>query len=157
MLKVIKCKQVMGGEKPDCGKEICCYECEQREGCVNACNYYEDEPERASECEDRFNDESALVTMKQEAAGVIKAIANLTLQKKAIEDQEKAMRQQLQAAMEKYGVKSFETEEIKFTYVAPTTRTTIDSAKLKKDMPDVAAKYSKTSNVSASVKITVKG
>ena len=89
---MIKCKQIIGGEAPDCGKEICCYECEQREGCTNACNYYEDEPERASECEDRFSDENALVTMKQEAAAVIKAIANLTLQKKAIEDQEKAMR-----------------------------------------------------------------
>ena len=53
-------------------------------------------------------------------------------------------------------MKSFETPEIKFTYVAPTTRTSIDSTKLKKDLPDVAAKYSKTSKVSASVKITVK-
>ena len=67
------------------------------------------------------------------------------------------MREKLREAMEKYGVKSFETPEIKFTYVAPTTRTSIDSTKLKKDLPDVAAKYSKTSKVSASVKITVKG
>lgn len=63
------------------------------------------------------------------------------------------MREKLREAMEKYGVKSFETPEIKFTYVAPTTRTSIDSTKLKKDLPDVAAKY----KVSASVKITVKG
>ena len=94
--------------------------------------------------------------MKQEAAAVIKVIADLTLQKKQIEDQEKAMREKLREVMEKYGVKSFETPEIKFTYVAPTTRTSIDSTKLKKDLPDVAAKYSKTSKVSASVKITVK-
>ncbi len=154
---MIKCKQIVGGEKTECGKDICCYECEQRETCIDACKNYEDEPDMAFKCEDRFNDENALTTMKKEAAGVIKAIANLTLQKKAIEDQEKTMRQQLQAVMEKYGVKSFENEDVKFTYVAPTTRTTIDSAKLKKDMPDVAAKYSKTSKVSASVKITVKG
>ena len=94
--------------------------------------------------------------MQTEAAGIIKSIAALTLQKKQIEEQEKAMRVQLMAAMEKYGVKSFENEDVKFTYVAATTRTTIDSTKLKKDLPDVAAKYSKTSNVSASVKITVK-
>jgi hypothetical protein len=94
--------------------------------------------------------------MQKEAAAVISAIATLTVQKKKIEDQEKAMRAQLQAAMEKYGVKSFETDEVKFVYVAPTTRTTIDSTKLKKELPDVAAQYSKTSNVSASVKITVK-
>ena len=41
-------------------------------------------------------------------------------------------------------------------YVAPTTRTTIDSKKLKADHPDIAEAYSKTSNVSASVRITVK-
>ena len=39
----------------------------------------------------------------------------LTLQKKQIEEQEKAMRVQLMAAMEKYGVKSFENKDVKFT------------------------------------------
>jgi hypothetical protein len=43
------------------------------------------------------------------------------------------------------------------TYVAPTTRTTIDSTKLKKDHPEIAEQYSKTSNVSASVRVTLKG
>lgn len=46
--------------------------------------------------------------MQTEAAGIIKSIAALTLQKKQIEEQEKEMRIQLVAAMEKYGVKSFE-------------------------------------------------
>ena len=68
----------------------------------------------------------------------------------------KVMKQKLQEAMETYGVKSFETPEVKFMYVAPTTRTTIDSKKLKADHPDIAKAYSKTSNVSASVRITVK-
>lgn len=153
---MIKCKQVMGDKTPECGKEICCYECEQREGCGNSCNEYESNPEAASECEERFNDENALVVMQKQEAAIIQAIADLTVQKKKIEDQEKEMRAKLVQAMERYGVKSLETPEVKFVYIAPTTRTTIDSAKLKKDLPDVAAKYSKTSNVSASVKITVK-
>ena len=59
--------------------------------------------------------------------------------------------------MEKYGVKKFETDEVTFTYVAPTTRNTIDSKALKAEQPDIAALYTKTSNVKASVKITVKG
>lgn len=54
-------------------------------------------------------------------------------------------------------MKKFESDSVTFTYIAPTVRNTIDSAKLKKEMPDVAAKYMKTSNVSASVKIEVKG
>ena len=95
--------------------------------------------------------------MKKDAAAVIKAIAALTIQKKQIEEQEKEMRAQLMKAMEQYGVKKFESDSVTFTYTAPTVRNSIDSVKLKKELPDVAAKYTKTSNVSASVKIEVKG
>jgi hypothetical protein len=58
--------------------------------------------------------------------------------------------------MEEHGVKSFETPDIKFTYVAPTTRTTVDSKKLKEKYPEVAAECSKVSEVSSSVRISVK-
>lgn len=145
---MIKCKQA---ENSVCGKVCCCLDCEEKETCKDVCT------QLSADCKDAFTDETALVALQTEAAAIIKGIANLTLQKKQIEEQEKEMRVQLMAAMEKYGVKSFENEDVKFTYVAATTRTTIDSTKLKKDLPDVAAKYSKTSNVSASVKITVKG
>lgn len=146
---MIKCKQAM--ESSACGKVCCCLECEEKDGCKDVCS------ELSPDCADAFTEETALATMQTEAAAVIKSIAALTLQKKKIEEQEKEMRVQLMAAMEKYGVKSFENEDVKFTYVAPTTRTAIDSAKLKKELPEVAAKFSKTSPVSASVKITVKG
>ena len=145
---MIKCKQAM--EDSLCGKSCCCLECEEREKCEDVCSNL------SPNCKDAINEETALAIMQTEAAAIIKGIAALTLQKKQIEDQEKEMRVQLMAAMEKYGVKSFENEDVKFTYVAATTRTTIDSTKLKKDLPDVATKYSKTSKVSASVKITVK-
>lgn len=42
----------------------------------------------------------------------------------------------------------------KLTYVSPSTRTTIDSKKLKEEEPELAKKYSKTSLVSATIKIT---
>lgn len=145
---MIKCKQAM--ESSACGKVCCCLECEEKETCKDVCT------ELSPDCEDVFSEETALATMQTEAAAIIKGIVALTLQKKQIEDQEKEMRVQLMAAMEKHGVKSFENDDVKFTYVAPTTRTTIDSAKLRKDLPDVAAKYSKTSNVSASIQIKVK-
>mgnify|MGYP007102645490 FL=1 len=45
---------------------------------------------------------------------------------------------------------------LKVVYVAPTTKTTIDSKALKKDKPDIYEQYRKTSNVKASVRITVK-
>lgn len=145
---MIKCKQAL--ENSACGKVCCCLECEERESCKDVCN------DLSLDCEDAFNEETALATMKKAEAALINVITGLTMQKKRIEELEKSMREELRDAMEKYGVKSFENEDIKFTYIAPTTRTTIDSKALKKDLPDVAAKYSKTSNVSAAVKITVK-
>jgi hypothetical protein len=66
------------------------------------------------------------------------------------------MREKLLEAMEQYGVKTFENDMLSVTYVAPTTRTTIDSTKLKKDMPEIAEKYQKVSDIKASIKITVK-
>ena len=93
---MIKCKQAM--ESSACGKVCCCLECEERESCKDVCT------ELSPDCEDAFSEETALATMQTEAAAIIKSIATLTLQKKQIEDQEKEMRVQLMAAMEKYEV-----------------------------------------------------
>lgn len=150
-IKMIKCQMKDSCSK---GKECCCCECEDREKCPSVC----DGADGVSNCAyAEIDGETALTLMRKEKAEVIKAVASLAAKKKEIEEQEKAMRVQLVAAMEKYGVKSLETPDVKITYIAPTTRTSIDSTKLKRDLPDVAAKYSKTSNVSASVKIEVRG
>ena len=106
-------------------------------------------------CEEQI-EETDLQVIQSAVPDVLKAITDITVQKKKLDEQEKVMKKKLQEAMETYGVKSFETPEVKFLYVAPTTRTTIDSKKLKADHPDIAEAYSKTSNVSASVRITVK-
>lgn len=153
---MMKCRQITSGEvaTPTCGQSICCFYCDRKDSCEEACGDAKDGV--AQKCQDAFSEENALLTMKKDAAAVIKAIADLTIQKKKIEDQEKEMRAQLVKAMEQYGVKKFESDSVTFTYTAPTVRNSIDSVKLKKELPDVAAKYMKTSNVSASVKIEVK-
>jgi hypothetical protein len=89
-------------------------------------------------------------------AEVESLIKSIEEQKKAAEAQATELRAALMAAMEANGVTSFENENIKITYVAPTTRTAIDSARLKKELPEVAEKYTKTSNVKASLRITLK-
>lgn len=43
--------------------------------------------------------------------------------------------------------------DVKVTYVAPSTRTTIDTKKLKEEEPELAKKFTKTSKVSASVRL----
>lgn len=148
---MIKCKIA---NEAQCGKVICCKTCPEYEHCEDVCPYAKDfeEPLDCSDAEEI----GEVVDLNKQVPNVIKAITDICVQKKKLEEQEKAMKEQLQKAMEQYGVKKFENETVSFTYVAPTTRTSIDSAKLKKEHPDIAKKYSKTSNVSASVRISVK-
>lgn len=89
-------------------------------------------------------------------AEVESLIKHIEEQKKAVEEQAQVLRAALMQAMEQNGVTSFENDNIKITYVAPTTRTAIDSARLKKDLPEIAEQYAKTSNVKASLRITLK-
>ena len=138
-----KCKEGTG----ECGKDICCMDCEDRSSCDFACSEQQG-------CSFYVNTE--VTTLDQQVPDVIKAISDITVQKKALEEQEKIMREKLQAAMEQFGVKSFDNEFIRVTYVAATTRTNIDSTKLKKEHPEIAKAYQKVSNVKASVKIEVK-
>lgn len=87
---------------------------------------------------------------------IMQKIVDLNLQKKQLEAQDKEVRQQLEKVMGEYGIKQFENDLLKVTYVEPTTRTTIDSKKLKEELPAVAEKYTKVSQVKGSVRIEVK-
>lgn len=89
-----------------------------------------------------------------EAEAVIK---QFDLQKKEAEANAEKLRQMLLEQMREQGIKSFENDRIKLTYIEPTTRETIDSARLKKEMPEIAEQYKKVSNVKDSVRITLKG
>ena len=134
------------------GLNICCGTCEHRVGCRDACPSLH-EMEHCGNAEHVTDEMIAFKTAVPEA---IRIITDITIQKQKLDEQEKLMRKKLLEAMETFGVKKFENEKISFTYVAPTTRTTIDSTKLKKKYPDIAEECSKVSNVSASVKISVK-
>ncbi len=68
----------------------------------------------------------------------------------------KEVKEALKNAMEKNNILTYEDDFIRAIYKKGTVRTTIDSKKLKEELPDVAEEYSKTSNVSSSVSIEVK-
>lgn len=120
----------------------------------------EEEVERLLECERNGElykreltvSETALAELA-EVESLIKAIEE---QKKAAEAQAAELRAALMAAMEQNGCTSFENERIKLTYVAPYTKEAIDTKKLKKELPQIAEQYTKTSNVKASLRITLK-
>lgn len=150
-MKVI-CK-VAGANCPE-GLHICCGTCEHSDTCDVCCE--EVQKDKHSVCPDAEHVTGELTQFESAVPDTIQQITNILEAKKRLDEQEKLLKQKLVEAMEAYGVKSFENDQIKMTYVAPTTRSTIDSTRLKKDHPDIAEQYTKTSNVSASVRVVVK-
>lgn len=150
---MIKCKDAID-ISVGCGKDICCCECDEKNTCQDVCDYVANGTDDGCKCKIQEDDLPA----EFETAGgdLIQKITNICVQKAKLDEQEKEMRKALQEAMEHYGVKKFENDKVSFTYKAPSTRTSIDSTKLKKEHPEIAEKYSKVSNVSASVVIKVK-
>lgn len=149
---MIKCK--LAGVDGGCpkNKECCCFECAEQETCSSACG--ETDP---AKCDDAvFEGSTELEVFQSKAAAVIKSISDIVTAKKALEDQEKEMKEQLQTAMEQYGVKSFDAGVVKMTYIEASVRNSVDSAKLKKKYPDIAAECAKSSPVKAYVKVEVK-
>lgn len=150
---MFKCKEAMDAA---CGKNCCCFECEELNTCKDVCeSVCLGKYKGPSECSEAFEEGTDLVVFETKAA-VIQEIANIAAQKKALDEQDKEMRAELERVMDLYAVKSFENDIIKISYIEPTTRTTIDSAKLKKKYPTIAEECSKTSEVKGSVRITVK-
>lgn len=144
---MIRCKSSQCEQRQE---NVCCCEC--NEDCENRCEMTPDN------CKCSVVEETTELTLFQsKAIAVMQGIAELDRQKKALEVQDKNLRQELQEAMDKYGIKKFENDILKITYVEPTTRVTIDSTRLKKELPAIADKYSKVSQVKGSVRIEVKG
>ena len=145
VMKMIRCLQAV---EDDAVCQQCCVFCEKRKTCDEACTYL------INSCEYQVypND----VEIPAPVQKVIDDISELAVQKKSLEEQEKKMKDKLVKAMEKYDVKSFENDRVKFMYVAPSERKSIDSSKLKKQYPDIAEECTKITPVKSSVRITVK-
>lgn len=152
---MIKCKN----ECPVGKFDGCCFFCEVK-GCKEKCT------ENPSDCGDAIkieddvvheqDEEKALEAFQGGQVAVLQGIANIIKQKKALEEQEAELKVKLQEAMELYGIKKFTSDILNITYVAETTSTSIDSAKLKKKYPDIAAECSKTSNKKAYIRVSIK-
>lgn len=77
----------------------------------------------------------------------------LNLMKKKVDK----VKETLYSTMEKEGVKTVDRNKLKITYVAPSTRTSVDSKKLQKEEPEIYKKYVKTTTIAGSIKITLMG
>lgn len=148
---MIKCKG--NGECADYG-DRCCYVCPEKETCSSPCL---NNPHKcSSSVMDEAVETTDLTLFQTKAIAIMQEIADLDRMKKQLEAKDKVVRQELQEAMDKYGIKKFENDILKVTYVEPTTRSTIDSKRLKEELPAIAEKYTKTTVVKGSVRIEVK-
>lgn len=150
---IIKCKVAAGNCPHDL--DICCATCGFKANCGNCCD--SQTMADSQNCPDAEVTSGELTGFQSAVPDTIRKITDLIKLKKQLDEQEKQLKKVLTENMEVYGIKSFENDWIKMVYVAPTTRSSIDSARLKKDHPDIAEQYSKVSDVSASVRVTLKG
>lgn len=81
-------------------------------------------------------------------------ILDLLAKKKEIEEQVKTFSERMKSEMEKAGVKKWETENMRLTYIDPTTKETFDSKRFQEEHPESYKKYTKTTKVKSSIRIT---
>lgn len=97
--------------------------------------------------------ENGAITVAQE---ICKRIAEFERKALEIDMAKKEIKEQLKKVMEEHGISTFENEYIKVSYKKPSVRTTVDSKKLKEELPEIYNEYTKTSNVSSSISLEVK-
>lgn len=81
-------------------------------------------------------------------------ILDLLAKKKEIEEQVKTFSERMKGEMEKAGVKKWETDNMRLTYIDPTTKETFDSKRFKEENPESYKEYTKTTKVKSSIRIT---
>lgn len=86
--------------------------------------------------------------------GAIEQLKNFYELKAKMDIMEKELKQGLKEVMEEKGVKKFIVNGLCASIKDSTTRTTIDSKKLKEECPDIYKEYSKTTNVASSITLT---
>lgn len=86
------------------------------------------------------------------------AAQTVSLQKKltTLKEQDSEVRKAILEAMQKHDVKKFENDNMTITYIAPTKRKGIDSAKLESMHPKIYQQVLKYTDVRPSVRIKIK-
>lgn len=147
-----KCK--IAGDTCPLGKDVCCYHCDDLKECEGPCEEIENEDYK--NCPDLVIEKTDLQVM-EETLPSIQKVTDLMIQVKKAEAEIAKIKESLLKAMQDKGIKKFENEKVVFTYVAPSTKTTFDKAKLMKEHPEIDySGYNKINDVKAFVKIRVK-
>lgn len=76
---------------------------------------------------------------------------------KELEKQEQVFKDAIIKEMKKNNIKSVDMGEVLITHVEPSSRKSIDSARLKKEEPEMYSRFVKTINTKEYLKITIRG
>ena len=98
------------------------------------------------------NTENKIASIEEE---ITKKVGNLLLEKENLQKQSETIKEQIKKAMEDTGTTSYKNEIMSISYVAPGTRNSVDSSKLKENYPDVYQDVLKTTNVNSYIKIKI--
>lgn len=104
--------------------------------------------------------EQELQVFESQYLASMSSLAAALLQKKALEEQEKKLKAQLEKVMDENGIKSVENQFLKITRVAGSSSTSIDLKQLESEEPELfkelLSDYPKTTTRKASVRFDVK-
>ena len=78
-------------------------------------------------------------------------------ERKKAEQRETLLRESLMKAMQENGISEYETDKLKITLIAESTRTTLDSKAIKENYPEIYEKHQKTSTIKPTIRITLRG
>lgn len=87
---------------------------------------------------------------------VAKKIADFERKVKEIKDAEDKLKEAIKAEMASKSLIKLETDDLTITYVAPTTRESLDTKTLREELPDIYDTYAKVSPVKDSIRVKVK-
>lgn len=96
--------------------------------------------------------ENGEITVEKE---IVKQIREFEKFKAEMDLKEKHLKQSLKEAFEKYGITSWSTDGLSAKYKSTTTRKSVDTKRLKDELPDIYEEYLKESSVSSSISLTV--
>lgn len=153
------CKKFTDAESK-CGKNLCCQFCDDFDTCSfkcdvmdKGCEYMMGESSEERSETTQIEAQNAELTKFQP---IIDALYTIEKTVSDLKEKQEEYKEQLKVAMEKFQIKSWDAGKLIFSYVAPSTRETIDSTKLKKDHPDIVEAYKKISEVKSSIRVKLK-
>lgn len=151
---MIKCTMENSCSK---GKDCCCCKCDEFETCESKCTT----TDNVTNCGFAEMDvETSLALFQEQHMQVFKQLADLTKTKKQLEDQEKKVKEELEAAMDRYDIKSIDNQFLKITRVNGSTSTSVDLKVLEEKEPklykELLEDYPKVTNKKAYLTFKVK-